>query len=296
MFSYHTWKNSECDLPYPNGDGGTYYDKRAGYSGGLNLHVILWGCLRNLSYETQVLFGSLSGMFYERKGEQSLAVSWNIPSFLPLPQALCCCISCCVLLTEEMLIHGSELQETLFPGEETSLAELPAPSSANFCHRPFSQACTGLTDKGQSQFVLKQWSHFPLPVRLAPCLSRPFSSDPRIPFQFSSLTPSSHAELWPHMTTPGALLCKHHVFSSLSALAQDVPCLEWPRPSVGSLKSYPCFYPAQWWPAMWHLLAFFVFVFILLSRIFSNMQVSGQSCVVTLCVPISQLQQWPDFF
>lgn len=205
MFSYHTWKNSECDLPYPNGDGGTYYDKRAGYSGGLNLHVILWGCLRNLSYETQVLFGSLSGMFYERKGEQSLAVSWNIPSFLPLPQALCCCISCCVLLTEEMLIHGSELQETLFPGEETSLAELPAPSSANFCHRPFSQACTGLTDKGQSQFVLKQWSHFPLPVRLAPCLSRPFSSDPRIPFQFSSLTPSSHAELWPHMTTPGAL-------------------------------------------------------------------------------------------
>ena len=167
-------------------------------------------------------------MFYERKREQSLAVSWNIPSFLPLPQALCCCISCCVLLTEEMLIHGSELQETLFPGEETSLAVLPAPSSANFCHGPFSQAYTGLTDKGQSQFVLKQWSHFPLPVRLAPCLSRPFSSDPRIPFQFGS-----PPTLPPHRVSCGhtwllRVLCKHHVFSSLSALAQDVPCLEWP--------------------------------------------------------------------
>ena len=114
---------------------------------------------------------------------------------------------------------------------------------------------------------------------------------------------TSWGKTWPPATRESPVytwllqvLCKHHAFSSLSALAQDVPCLEWPRPSVGSLKSYPCFYPAQWWPAMWHLLAFFVFVFILLSRIFSNMQVSGQSCVVTFCVPISQLQQWPDFF
>ena len=87
-------------------------------------------------------------MFHERKGEQSSTVSWNIPSFLPLPQALCCCISCCVLLTEEMLIHGSELQETLFPGEATSLVVLPASSSASFCHRPFSQVGTRQTDKG----------------------------------------------------------------------------------------------------------------------------------------------------
>ena len=180
-----------------------------------------------------MLFGSLSGMFYERKGEQSLAVSWNIPSFLPLPQTLCCCISCCVLLTEEMLIHGSELQETLFPGEETSLAVLPAPSSANFCHRPFSQACTGLTDKGQSQFVLKQWSHFPLPVRLAPCLSRPLSSDPRRPFQVGCL---------PCLLTCWAVATHDHSRSSVNTLyfpGSGCACLEWPLTQCRLTETLP---------------------------------------------------------
>lgn len=195
-----------------------------------------------------------------------------------------------------MLIHGSELQETLFPGEETSLAVLPAPSSANFCHGPFSQAYTGLTDKGQSQFVLKQWSHFPLPVRLAPCLSRPFSSDPRIPFQFGS-PPPSLLTCWAVATHDYSGSFANTMYFPVSMLwLRMCPAWNGPWPSVSSLKSYPCFHPAQWWPVMWHLLAFFVFVFILLRRIFSNMQVSGQSCVVTFCVPISQLQQWPGFF
>lgn len=43
------------------------------YSVGLSLPKILWGSLRNLSFETWVLFGSLSGVFHEGKGEQSPA-------------------------------------------------------------------------------------------------------------------------------------------------------------------------------------------------------------------------------
>ena len=69
-------------------------------------------------------------------------------SFFHFPQALCCCISCCVLLTEEMLIHGSELQETLFPGEETSWGccqPAPWPVSAT-CPSP--EPAPGLTEKG----------------------------------------------------------------------------------------------------------------------------------------------------
>lgn len=86
-----------------------------------------------LSCSEKRILGNLSALWElirrERRAEASYVMEYSfLPSFLPFPQALRCGVSCCVLLTEEMLIHGSELQETLFPGEETSLVVLPAPS------------------------------------------------------------------------------------------------------------------------------------------------------------------------
>lgn len=90
----------------------------------------------------------------ERRAEAM--VSWNIPSFLPFPQALSCRISRWVLLTEEMLIHGPELQETLFPGEETSLAELPAPSLPVAAACPRSGPAPRPSEEGQGPLKLSQ--------------------------------------------------------------------------------------------------------------------------------------------
>lgn len=83
-------------------------------------------------------------------------MSWNIPSFLPFPLALCCCLSRCVLLTEEMLIHGPELQEALFPGEETSLARLPAPSLPGAATCPRSGPAPRSAEEGQGPLKLSQ--------------------------------------------------------------------------------------------------------------------------------------------
>lgn len=98
----------------------------------------------------------------ERRAEAR--VSWNIPPFLPFPQALSCPISCWVLLTEEMLIHGPELQETLFPGEETSLAELPAPSLPVAALAPALGPHPGRLRRGRAHSSLASEVTFPGPA------------------------------------------------------------------------------------------------------------------------------------
>lgn len=87
--------------------------------------------------------------------ERGCVMEYSFLSSVP-HRALCCCISYCVLLTEEMLIHGSELQEILFPGEETNLVVLPVSSSASSCHMPYFWLTSRLTAKGQGQLKLHQ--------------------------------------------------------------------------------------------------------------------------------------------
>lgn len=111
------------------------------------------------------ILGNPSAIWEQR--EQRPAMSWNIPSFLPFPQALRCCVFCCVLLTEEMLIHGSELQEALFPGEETSSLELPEPSLPVAATCPALGLHPGRLRRGRPHSSLASEITFPGPAPYA---------------------------------------------------------------------------------------------------------------------------------
>lgn len=141
-------RGSESAPACPSGVRNTKYDQRAGYPVGLNLHTILRGRLRDLSHETRVLFGNLSGVFREGKGEQSPACHGIFLPFFHSPQALRCCISCCVLLTEEMLIHGLSYRKPCFLVKKRAGWFLPACASASFCHMPSPGPAPRATEEG----------------------------------------------------------------------------------------------------------------------------------------------------
>lgn len=107
-------------------------------------------------------------------------------------------------------------------------------------------------------------------------------------------------QLWPHDTFPAHFLplpsctlccghtwllpvfCEHLVFSSLYALAHDVPAWNGLWPSVGSLKSYPCFISAQLLSATCSLHSFYLLLFFLV-WVFSNVHTSKQLYNELLC-------------
>lgn len=106
------------------------------------------------------------------------------------------------------------------------------------------------------------------------CLPRPFSCDPTIPFQLisqrSPLAPCAAAT---------------HDYSQFFVNTLYFPvAMPWlmtfsawndPWPSVGSLKSYPCFNSAQLLPALCGPNSFHLFLFFLVGA-FSNMHKSRQ--------------------
>lgn len=137
-----------------------------------------------------------------RKAEPAL--SWNIPSFLPGPQALSSCIACCGLLTEEMLIHGPELQETLFPGEETSLAVLPAPSLPVAATCPALGLHPGRLRRGRALSSLASEVTFPGPAPHHASLGFSSLTSQYLSSPSPLLPPSLPYLLQPPMSTPSS--------------------------------------------------------------------------------------------
>lgn len=98
------------------------------------------------------------GTYQERfvRGEESRAqrvMEYSFLSSIPPSPVLLHFLLC--IIDRGNADSRSELQETLFPGEETSRAVLPAHSAASFCPMPFSP---GLhpegAEKGQGRLRL----------------------------------------------------------------------------------------------------------------------------------------------
>lgn len=208
------------------------------------------------------LIRSVSGG--ERRAEPS--VSWNIPSFLPFPPSPAPLHFLLCIIDRGNADSWSELQETLFPGEGTSRAVLPAGCSASFCPMPFSWACTQSDWEGVG------------PAQAEPVRSLSLGTESGTG---SSLCLSSPFRLWPHDAFPSHLpplppcslrcghtwllpvLCEHLVFSSRCALAHGVPCLEWPLTQCRLIEILPMLHLCSGLPAGWSLLGYPLLFFVL---------------------------------